>query len=206
MSEVESIAEHAEELAKATDKALTDSFVKEIPSIFFIWPVDPGCGLKKLRSEIKKIAVKSMDCFCLCEFQSLVDPSSTSAEAMWHPIANFKTELTQPTELAKKLAPAIRLTRFVLKYGSLISKIAGFPIPDLSDFIKGGTTPGVSALLTTIWGDVLSSKAFQEGKKEAFAKGGANLDIGKTPEPVAFKPDEIEEILKSFPKIRPIVS
>ena len=64
--EVKSIAEHAESVAMATDQALEDSFAKEIPSVFFIWPVDPGCGLKKLRSEIKSIVLKSVDCFCLC--------------------------------------------------------------------------------------------------------------------------------------------
>ena len=189
-----------------------DMTTKEYPTAFFIWPsIKQNKGfLKSLKDRVTSAFVDSMDIYCLCEFQSRPMKSGeidadADVEPMWHPVEGFFTTIKKPTELLNNMATAIRVTRHVLKYGSAISRLAGFPIPDISEVLNVNLDKGVADIITTVWGDVVGSKAFNDGTELLEKKDGLKLIKDKVPKQIDFTREQFIKIKEAFPEIEPIV-
>ena len=182
-----------------------DTIKKQYPTAFFIWPtIKHSSGLKGLKDKLKGLVIDSMDCYCLCEFQSLLSPGGKEVKAFWHPVDGFMTTIDRPTDFLKSISKAVRVTRFVLKYGSALARLASIPVPDISELLNINLGEGVSGIIKEVWGDV-GSESFQKGVERLSSKDGLALEKDKVPKEVTFTPDQIKKIKAVFPDIEPIV-
>ena len=113
----------------------TDNRAKrEYPCVYLMVPQSKPKGVFNILSNLGKVA---FDCYCLCEFQCESEDSDLAP--LWHPVGTdvgpFSKTVKQPTEFVKKLAPILKATYVALKVGVCVARVAGVPVPDVSQFI-----------------------------------------------------------------------
>ena len=126
------------QLAKTITKALIEHSSKMTkrgyPSVYMLIPHTKPKGLFSM------LNTKDVyNLYCLCEFQCASD-DTTEPAALWHPVYTefggaFSVAVKEPKEIIKKLGPYLKVASIALKVGCAVAKMAGLPLPDISELI-----------------------------------------------------------------------
>ena len=117
-----------------------NSAERAYPCVYMLFPKlkQTGFNFKSLIDGVKSIGVNRFSCYCMCEFQCVLEDGH-DVTALWHTVANagqpYCVEVQQPKEVITKMRTLFKATALALKIGAGVAHACGIPVPDLSSFV-----------------------------------------------------------------------
>ena len=125
--------------------------LREYPSVYMIIPKAKLKGVFNLLTNLTK---DMYDIHCFCEFQFAFGDSK-ECTALWHPVETeagqfFSKTVKEPNDVVKKLGPYLKVACIALKVGHCVAKLAGIPLPDVSQLIPNDLMQFKDSLVSAI--------------------------------------------------------